>query len=67
MKLNGDPEWLSISRIHEEKNMETLKTREKFTYVNMDVVVEHRHNIHIFPKEVWERLKKKYYKEDTCE
>lgn len=66
-KLNGEPEWLSISRIHEEKNMETLKTGEKFIYVDMDVVNEYRHSIHIFPKEVWEKVKKKYYKEDTNE
>ena len=55
---NGDPGRLSISRIHEEKNMETLKTKEKFIYVDMDVVTEYRHSIHIFPKDVWERLKK---------
>ena len=35
--------------------------------VDMDVVNEYRHSIHIFPKEVWERLKKKYYKGDACE
>lgn len=67
MKPNGDPVWLSISRIHEERNMETLKTGEKFIYVDMDVVDENRHGIYIFPEGVWERLKKKYYKEDTRE
>ena len=66
-KLNGEREWLSISRIHEEKNMETLKTGEKFIYVDMDVVDEYRHGLYIFPKEVWEKLKKKYYKEDANE
>lgn len=63
IKPNGDPELLSISRIHEEKNMKTLQTGEKFIYVDMDVVDEHRHSTHVLPKEVWERLKKKYYKE----
>lgn len=51
-KLNGEREWLSISSIHEEKKMETLKTGEKFIYVDMDVVDEYRHGIYIFPKEV---------------
>ena len=54
IKPNGDPEWLSISRIHEEKNMKTLKTGEKFIYVDMDVVDEYRHGLYIFPKEVWQ-------------
>ena len=67
LKLNGEPTWLSISRIHEERNMLTPKTGEKFIYVDIDVIDEHLHSIHILPKEVWERLKKKYYKENTDE
>lgn len=35
--------------------------------VDMDVVNEYRHSIHIFPNEVWGKVKKKYYKEDANE